>query len=327
MFDEYWKVFDNNVWVWIIITLIFLIVGIVRRSGGNVFLARLWSGSKLLCLIKVLVEQGDPFPAILTKSFRFRFVIGATLLAGVVLSNAYKSTNVYNIVKPRYIVTYHEVGKVMRDNFSMHVRVSSLKYYIDSKVYFDRILFNKYLKIKKETLIGWVRLQTGTGHQDEILAFVETFNSKVHFPYPRKGTGTLEYNQTIQMIHTGKFHPVIQKLIVETVKVLEPLKKIGYRGIPNAKNKKQRNRWSEAFNQYLQNRQQGVILRNLQECPESSAWLLPDYVAKHYFRILSSKKSYSHVGRRSFLPINLNFFMEGLVPIHIVKRFLTAPTC
>ncbi len=322
-FNEFWKVFDNNVWVWIFITLILLLAGIVRISGGAVLSSRIWSGSKLLCLIKVLLEQGDPFPAILTKSLKFRFVIGSTLLAGLVLSNAYKSTNVYNIVKPRYIVPYQEVGEVMTEKFSIHVRVSNLDYYIDSMAYGRSYNFKPPLN---GTYAKWIRLQTGTGLLDEIMAFLETFKSKVQFSYPENGIRDLEYNQTMQMIHAGKFHPIIQKNILETFKGLAPLKQIGYWGIQIAYNRKQRDRWSKAFNRYVFDKQHKFILKNLQECAERVAWVLPYYVAKHYSRILSSNSSYSHVGRKSFFPINFNFFMRGLISIHVVKRFLMAPT-
>lgn len=51
--------------------------------------------------MKVVLEQGDPFPNKLFKeNGATRIVLGLYLLVGIVLSNGYKNENVYNMVSP-----------------------------------------------------------------------------------------------------------------------------------------------------------------------------------------------------------------------------------
>jgi hypothetical protein len=78
--NKFVSVFEISVWKWIAITYIALSISILLLVGKS------WSfvcNSGALCFIKVVLEQGDPFPRSLNRIKRFRFVICGTLLAGL----------------------------------------------------------------------------------------------------------------------------------------------------------------------------------------------------------------------------------------------------
>lgn len=89
---KFLSAFDNNVRKWIVAAIAIISVCSVC------LLVKSWkfvSNSGVWCMIKLLLEQGDPFPVTMIEMNRFRIIICATLLSGVVISNAFKSTNIY----------------------------------------------------------------------------------------------------------------------------------------------------------------------------------------------------------------------------------------
>lgn len=51
--------------------------------------------------------------------------MSGTLLAGLVISNAFKSENVYKVVTPRKPISYYDVDELIQDNFTVHSRIQS----------------------------------------------------------------------------------------------------------------------------------------------------------------------------------------------------------
>lgn len=76
-------------------------------------------------IVKVLVEQGSPFPDNLIKSnLRVRLPVAAFLLMGIVLSNGYKNTNVYRMITPRVTLQYETLQHLIEDKFEIYTRTS-----------------------------------------------------------------------------------------------------------------------------------------------------------------------------------------------------------
>ncbi len=319
-FEEFWKVFDNNVWVWMFIALLLLLVGIMRLSGRRFFTSTFWSGSKVLYLIKVLMEQSNPFPESLIKQLKFRFLIAGTLLAGVVLSNAYKSTNVYNILKARHVVPYENVDELFHDNFTIYSRVVKLYYFIFS----DEVNW-----IKKLT-----KLQISTTNANYGIVLDSPLNISQHFSgnteardlYERnlkhigsaKYFTSFKYNKTLEVLKAGVHHPNVIKFILEPANIMVPLDRIGYikHDVDFV--------WEEAFGENFLDKQNTLMLTDLKQCNEKSVWVLPQHLASIYSRLLGKNKSYSHVGSEMFATRRLNIYMTGLVPIWVLKRISVA---
>ncbi len=133
---------------------------------GNMFL-RLYSLDNVLCLIMVVFEQGNPFPERFVRSSSFRFLICGTLLGGLVLSNAFKSTNVYNIVLPRSSLKFGVIEELLDHGYSLHSKLARIGFYFenfgDGKQATDVVVENSFehkiltIRIKK----GYVIFSSG----------------------------------------------------------------------------------------------------------------------------------------------------------------------
>lgn len=116
-FHELIYVFDHVVWTMILVSSATLAI-FIKVMAPNRTLLEVW-----LPTLKLLVEQGDN----LVDVERFRLVFCFFAISGVVLSNAYKNTNVYNMVTPRRPIPYEYAKELVRDNFSILTRFDSLE--------------------------------------------------------------------------------------------------------------------------------------------------------------------------------------------------------
>lgn len=106
-------VFDDLVWLSILASIVSMIVLItlVTRNIGY-----------FLSPVKVLLEQGGPFSKSSEDNTNFRYAIGSLLLMGIILSNAYKNTNVYDMIIPRKPVPFETFKELTTHNFSIYTR-------------------------------------------------------------------------------------------------------------------------------------------------------------------------------------------------------------
>ncbi len=132
-FSELFSVYNIYVWCCIIFSSIALAWTIARIPKTRV------SNSKnnncffgihkyLFGIYKVMVEQGDPFISSVTTTLNLRYAVGSFLLVGIVLSNAYKSENVYNMIKLRKSIPYEKFQELVDNNFTIYSRASYLHF-------------------------------------------------------------------------------------------------------------------------------------------------------------------------------------------------------
>src|SRR5207302_681563 len=119
-------IYNGNVWFPTIFVTFFLAlfhnyIVSKRNMSANYVLIFLES------MIKVYLERGDPYNNRQLKSQSARIVVCGFLIAALILSNAYKSTNVYNIVLPRDPLTYDTFDELMTDKFTVYTRVQDLR--------------------------------------------------------------------------------------------------------------------------------------------------------------------------------------------------------
>lgn len=121
-FGELINVFDK--YVWLCITALYMVLlplaflayqQQTREQKHN-------SGRYLLAGWKTLLEQGD---GILSKcrSSWLKVASAIFILMGVVLSNAYKNANVYNMIAPRDPLSYGTIEQLIQDKFTILCRV------------------------------------------------------------------------------------------------------------------------------------------------------------------------------------------------------------
>ncbi|CAL8135283.1 unnamed protein product [Orchesella dallaii] len=127
-FAELLNVFQSEVWIFIVLSNIFLACSLYFMLSSDFGSGR--SNSRNLKLIfsifeqtfKPLVEQGDPFKSTLVAETRLRLSVGAFLLVIIVVSNAYKNTNVYNMISPRQPMPYENLSQLVNDHYTLFSR-------------------------------------------------------------------------------------------------------------------------------------------------------------------------------------------------------------
>lgn len=125
-FQELYNVFQPEVWVSSFIILVISgcfvahIVGLTR-SNGKLF-------QQIVSVTKSVLEQGDPFLASVCNHSQLKMVVMGVLTASMLLSNAYKNNNVYNMVVPRKELMFERLSELETDNFSIYARLNSVFY-------------------------------------------------------------------------------------------------------------------------------------------------------------------------------------------------------
>lgn len=93
-----------------------------------------------------------------------RFLMSGTLLSGLVISNAFKSENVYNIVLPRSQISYYKVDELVEDNVTLYSRITSFHYarmYLKCLPFYNTFIRKYGFEICKDrewTLFGYAEL-------------------------------------------------------------------------------------------------------------------------------------------------------------------------
>lgn len=93
----------------------------IKESCQNVLIE---SSQASISVLKVFLEQGDQT----LGRGELRHVTALFILMGVILSNGYKNSNVYNMVAPRKALPYEYVRDLLRENFTLYTRLSSIEF-------------------------------------------------------------------------------------------------------------------------------------------------------------------------------------------------------
>lgn len=74
-------------------------------------------------ITQLLLEQGYTFPGNrITQSISVKLLVGVYLKMAIILSNAYKSTNVYLMISPRIPIPNETISELVDSNFKMFSR-------------------------------------------------------------------------------------------------------------------------------------------------------------------------------------------------------------
>ncbi len=313
--EQFVSVFEFYVWKWLLAIRILIVVAMNLHTGSMCSLNVL---NKVTCLIKVILEQGDPFPGRLGKSKPLRFLICGALLGGLVLSNAIKSNNVYNIVLPKQPLKFSTIDELLQHGYTIYTRLTSIYYTfyeLDSALSpswatsrYD-LKGNRILRIfNSESIVQIFHADT------EIFSIFKLITVALEEPeisptLIEKELSSHSFLNNVSVPHLG-----LHDIIVEPLKILGPLFKVGLI-----------DKWG--FWKILQNtiqerfwiKQEKFIADDLKKC-NKSAWLLPDYRAQQMTRLLHQSEMYSDVGITSYLNTRLNFKFDGQVSSSLLQR-------
>lgn len=121
VFHELISVFDTWILLFTGVSMIAVITPLLSLSEIKTGILDHW-----LSPLKVLLEQGNPFADGVINRERLRWATGLFLLAGIVLSNAYKNANVYNMITPRKPVPYEYIKQLRENNFAIYTRIATV---------------------------------------------------------------------------------------------------------------------------------------------------------------------------------------------------------
>lgn len=91
--------------------------------------SRLVSGTLQTFLILILFTiKGNPFSPHFANNKTLRIIIVFYLPACAVISNGYKNTNVYKMIKSREVLAYEKLSELVKANFSIYLRASLIQF-------------------------------------------------------------------------------------------------------------------------------------------------------------------------------------------------------
>lgn len=130
-FGELFSIYD--IYVWLGMALCFVVTPFVlnhsysklirkeNKTGWKFRLVNTW-----IIHCKCLLEQGEPFSKSIEKTPFLRWIVASLILTSVVLSNAYKNANIYNLITKRQPLLYEHLNQVLADHFRVYTKVGRI---------------------------------------------------------------------------------------------------------------------------------------------------------------------------------------------------------
>lgn len=126
-FEELVNIFDRYVWATsaILLSLTSIIISKLVYLEKSISVVK-----PLLSVVKCLLDQGDPFSFPRKFQTKVKVILVGVYLVAMLLSNAYKNNNVYNMVLGRKRIVYSTLEELENDNFTVYSRISGILHYI-----------------------------------------------------------------------------------------------------------------------------------------------------------------------------------------------------
>lgn len=178
-FEELVNVFQPSVW-----TVSFTCLLCTGIFMNNVLSCRISGGLYLLLLsvTKCLLEQGDPFTSQVCANRRVKLIVAGIFAACILLSNAYKNSNIYNMVKPRKILLYETLDQINLNNFRVYTRLKMVDHLLNVTDGSD-FLQRKYGTILCDwSIIDYNKYYYSLSEGVKFLVAIESFSLKEHSP-------------------------------------------------------------------------------------------------------------------------------------------------
>ncbi|CAL8147174.1 unnamed protein product [Orchesella dallaii] len=130
-FMELFNVYDFYIWICIsLLVLLFPSILFKMQEFGSQIRTSTQNRSTFQFYwffqpVALILERGDPFLKIQLETATARWMVGSLLIAGIVISNAYKNDNVYKMIAPRKIIPYNDIQQLVTDGFEIFTRVTT----------------------------------------------------------------------------------------------------------------------------------------------------------------------------------------------------------
>lgn len=304
-FEEFVSIFDYRVWILTMVSLVAAALSISGVVSGHIYT---FPGNLLACA-KVLLEQGNPFPNFVAKIPILRLIIAADLLVGVVISNCYKSTNVYNMITEREPLRYEKFMELVKDNFTIYTRAAQLGLYIRNNTAIpDEFNFTLPHFVATVSYSEGTELSAHVGIVSEMAMLNYSIgNAKPHISSDRTWSELRTYS---------RLHP---ELITSFTKI--------FPNVISAYLEKALNRSRTIQNQIglklkslLVEAEAKLIYHSLKKCKRTAA-IVPEFNCKVLKRKLRSGQRHVFIGSEIYYSnVAVAFQLWGWVPWYILTR-------
>lgn len=287
-FSELFRVFHWHVWVSLAVSvagfLTMLSIMTKHKCSGLVEYS--------MGVIKILLEQGDPFRENILQNEKNKITVGLLLLAGIVISGAYKNTNVYNMIIPQQAIPYEKLEELVQHNFIIYTQLSWVGY----KPPPDNITIPKLKTTQYAHYISeesdWAILQSEILYRWESQLQLKQFFEEIN-----------------RLLQATKLIPSLGKTLENAYREYLLLKRRG-----KAK--------QYTYLQDLVSKvEHGELFEFLKTC-RSSAAVLPSFMSRLYqLKLKKLGRPFVYLGKENFYVTKIGFSMTGYVPNFLLERF------
>lgn len=286
-FQELTNIFDKLIWLGIILTML-VIPKLLQQQLQN---------SNLTChifsVLKIFLEHGNPFQQSVENTNRIRYMIGVLLLMGIILSNAYKNTNVYNMVIPRKPILYEYLEELVRDQFEILARPSNVPIFVRRDFDFlerldVRIASRKtYLLSEVMSTLQARRRNSSEKEGGKIRTRTELNNAVLKAAKLRQEVAAIFLNSLRKENATQLTEPISAQI-----------------------------KLSQNFpaKQLLETERLLGIVENCQK----TAVVLPDHISRKFYS--ASKLPHVFIGQETYSDNDWKFYLKGIVPPYLIRR-------
>ncbi|CAL8133343.1 unnamed protein product [Orchesella dallaii] len=130
-FMELLNVFDPFIWIWILLLLLIFMPIFLNFCeyadwiiNQNENAEAYFSLKTFLQPIRLVLEQGGAYTMKQEKTPSLKPFLAGVLMAAIVLSNAYKNDNVYNMIAPRKFIPYTQFEQLEAADFNVYTRIN-----------------------------------------------------------------------------------------------------------------------------------------------------------------------------------------------------------
>lgn len=316
-FAELVNLFDTC--VWLVLAAFVIALALIFHSVPTV-VKSISVMEGILIMTKLFLEQGSPFPNSIITNRRCKCMAVTLLLMGIILCNAYKNANVYNMISPRKPVPYKYLEELVTDNFTIYSR--SVKFHAASSLRF------------------WLGRGKNNPKSFEVSEESEPHYYTYYFLSSAMGTNMFHY-----LWHKSDMH-VLQK-VIESGNVLhlhKNLARLAFRAstllyitsdflqtllkqVELLNISKLTKSMTMDERHMLMSSELGVLLNQLKSC-NNIAVLLPSDLGYQWKKILEKEgHSFVYQGEEIFYDKSVAITMKGMVPQYLVKRAKYAERC
>lgn len=313
--EELTRVFDKWIWLLILVSTTCVLISLWSQFDTGLECWSTW-----LATMKVLLEQGNPFQESLIKSKKMRWIIGLFLLMGIVLSSAYKNTNVHNMIAPRKPIPLEFFKELIQDNFSIFTRTNSLRI---------------SLQMEEDEVPKWIKFMSmflnGTGPVDvlvreefafliisEIAAVVSNLVSAYRELYPliRNTKHAALGNMSLVLSQVSSKSNFVTPVSEEMNTLIE-----SWHPYIDIYNMTTRNEALQEILKDFKEVESRILISELRRC-DKVAIVLPEHLCYTFMKHSKTgpKGSYLSVGKDAFRDVEWMFSLKGILPVGLPKR-------